>query len=137
MNRQEAKEHIRTLLAEYLENQTTKKGKQYICPLCGSGTGNNNNYTPALTVNGEKWNCFSCNNGGDIFNLIALQNSLDVTKDFYKVLDIAAAALNISIDNAHTTDHTSYTHTKHNTEKPQQSGTNDSKTEQKKTIAAF
>lgn len=137
MNRQEAKEHIRTLLAEYLETQTTKKGKQYICPLCGSGTGNNNNYTPALTVNGEKWNCFSCNNGGDIFNLIALQNNLDVTKDFYKVLDIAAAALNISIDNAHTTDYTPYIHTKHNTEKLQQSGTNDSKTERKTDYSGF
>ena len=93
MDREAAREHIRPLLSEYLDSITTKKGKMYICPICGSGSGNNGHYTPALSVTGEKWKCFSCNNGGDIYSLIALQNGIDSSKDFYKVLDIAAAAL--------------------------------------------
>lgn len=130
MDREAAREYIKPLLGEYLDSITTKKGKMYICPLCGSGSGNNGNYTPALSINGEKWRCFSCNNGGDVFSLIALQNGLDSSKEFYKVLDIAAAALNIDIDNTYNTEYTQYTHNKQNTEETG-SGTKEAKTERK------
>lgn len=130
MDRETAKGQIKGMLAAYLDSITQKKGKKYICPLCRSGSGNNGNYTPALSINGEKWQCFSCNNGGDIFSLIALQNGLDSSKEFYKVLDIAAAALNIDIDNTYNTEYTQYTHNKQNTEKTG-SGTKEAKTERK------
>lgn len=136
MDRETAKTQIKGMLEEYLEAVTEKKGNKYICPLCGSGSGNNGNYTPALSVNGEKWNCFSCNNGGDIFTLIALQNGLDSSKDFYKVLDFAAAALSITVDNAHNTEYTHKTHTKQSTEKAN-SGTKETKTERKIDYSEF
>lgn len=136
MDRKATKEYIKPKLREYLEAVTDKKGNKYICPLCGSGSGNNGNYTPALSINGEKWNCFSCNNGGDIFSLIALQYGLDSSRDFSKVLEIAAAALNIPIDNAHNADYTQKAYTKHSTDKTN-SGTKDSKTERKTDYSGF
>lgn len=76
-------------------NANTKKGKKYICPICGSGMGNNGKFTPALSVDGETWKCFSCNNGGDIFNLVALKNEIDTKTKFNKVLNIVAKSLNV------------------------------------------
>lgn len=109
MNREQAKDYIRGQLAEYLNIITTKKGKQYVCPICDSG--NKANGTPALSVTGEIFKCFSCNNGGDIFSLIALQHNLDAKRDFAAILDIACSVLNVGItDNTTTTQHTQYTH---------------------------
>jgi len=70
MNREEAKQAVRSRLEEYLNITTTKKGNQYFCPLCGSGTGKNK--TPAGSVTDDKqyYHCFSCGFHGDIFNLI-------------------------------------------------------------------
>lgn len=136
MDRETAKGQIKEKLSAYLDSITQKKGKKYICPLCGSGSGNNGNYTPALSVNGEKWQCFSCNSGGDIFSLIALQNGLDSSKDFHKVLDIAAATLNIDIDNAYNTEFTQYTHNKQDIEKTD-CETKEVKTERKIDYSGF
>lgn len=102
MNRDQIKDYIRGELSAYLDIITTKKGRQYICPICNSGNKANN--TPALSVNGDVFKCFSCNAGGDIFSLIALQNNLDVRGDFGEVLNIACNVL--GIDN---TDNTQYT----------------------------
>ena len=46
----------------------------YVCPCCGSGSGNNGNYTPAFglfrTQEGElHFKCHACNATGDIFDL--------------------------------------------------------------------
>ena len=90
------KKQIKNMLSEYLNTITEKKSNKFICPLCKSGSGNNGNYTPALSVNGDKWHCFSCNNGGDIFTLIALQNSLNAQKDFKQIINIAKSTLHIS-----------------------------------------
>lgn len=116
MNRKIAKEQIRKMLSTYLDTITVKKGNKYICPICGSGSGNNNHYTPAFSVNGEKWRCFSCNNGGDIFSLIALQNGLDSKKDFHQILDIASASLNISVNNSYNAENMHSTYNKQNLE---------------------
>lgn len=42
------------------------RGK-YACPSCGSGTGPNR--TPALSIKGDFFKCFSCGIGGDVFDL--------------------------------------------------------------------
>ena len=45
----------------------------YVCPLCGSGTGKSG--TGAFSIkNGTSWKCFSCNAGGDIFDLYGAIN---------------------------------------------------------------
>lgn len=59
-------------LKDYV-NQITRpsKGKNlYVCPLCGSGTGKNGTGAFSITEDGEKWKCFSCEESGDIFDLI-------------------------------------------------------------------
>ena len=71
MERQEAREQLKGQLRAYVES-ITKKSKganMYVCPLCGSGTGSHS--TGAFSIkDGTSWKCFSCNEGGDIFDLI-------------------------------------------------------------------
>lgn len=71
MDRQEAREQLKGQLRAYVES-ITKKSKganMYVCPLCGSGTGSHS--TGAFSIkDGTSWKCFSCNEGGDIFDLI-------------------------------------------------------------------
>lgn len=70
MERQEAREQLKEQLKPYVESITRKsKGaNMYVCPLCGSGTGSHS--TGAFSIKGTSWKCFSCNEGGDIFDLI-------------------------------------------------------------------
>lgn len=71
MTHEEARLTARAMLKEYAD-RTLEKSKNgfYTCPFCGSGKRNNG--TGALSINntGERWKCFSCNRGGDIFALI-------------------------------------------------------------------
>ena len=71
MDRQEARDQLKGQLRAYVESITSKsKGaNMYVCPLCGSGTGSHS--TGAFSIkDGTSWKCFSCNKGGDIFDLI-------------------------------------------------------------------
>lgn len=72
MDRQEAREQLKGQLKSYVESITSKsKGaNMYVCPLCGSGTGSHNTGAFSITKDGKSWKCFSCNKGGDIFDLI-------------------------------------------------------------------
>lgn len=72
MDRQEAREQLKGQLKSYVESITRKsKGaNMYVCPLCGSGTGSHNTGAFSITKDGKSWKCFSCNKGGDIFDLI-------------------------------------------------------------------
>ena len=119
MDRATAREAIKNRIADYLQAiGQPKKNKDYVCPICGSGSGNNGNYTSAFKIspNGEAWHCFSCGNKGDIYHLIALQYNKDSKADFTEILNIAAAALGVVIDNA---DNTHYTHNTQHTQHTQ------------------
>ena len=48
----------------------------YICPLCGSGTGLHKTAALSIEQNGERWKCFSCGAGGDIFDLFEKRDGL-------------------------------------------------------------
>ena len=75
MARQDAREQLKNNLKDYVERVTQKsKGANlYICPLCKSGTGKSG--TGAFSIkNGTSWKCFSCNAGGDIFDLYGAIN---------------------------------------------------------------
>lgn len=75
MKRQDAREQLKGYLRNYVESVTQKsKGANlYVCPLCGSGTGKSG--TGAFSIkNGTSWKCFSCNAGGDIFDLYGAIN---------------------------------------------------------------
>ncbi len=111
MDRTTAREAIKNRIADYLQAiGQPKKNKDYVCPICNSGGGNNGNYTAAFKIspNGEAWHCFSCGGKGDIYTLIAMQHNKDIKKDFAEILNIAAAALGVVIDNADNTQYTQY-----------------------------
>lgn len=77
-----------TALDDYVMSITSKShraGKDmYICPLCGSGTGRH--HTGAFSVfTGEdgkrRWQCFSCQKKGDLYDLIEAVDGLTDMKD--------------------------------------------------------
>ena len=119
MDRTTAREAIKNRIADYLQAiGQPKKNKDYVCPLCNSGGGNNGNYTAAFKIspNGEAWHCFSCGGKGDIYTLIAMQHNKDIKKDFAEILNIAAATLGVTLDNG---EHTQYTQHAQQTQKAQ------------------
>jgi len=73
-------EQLKPYLQDYVNSATQKsKGGLYICPICGSGTGAHK--TGAFSVkDGEQWHCFSCNQGGDIYDLYAAINKCDLSE---------------------------------------------------------
>ena len=78
-------DELKVHLPEYLATITQhRKGKQYNCPFCGSGTGKNG--TPALSTyeDNTKWKCQSCGAGGDIINLFYMMNHLEDTPENFK-----------------------------------------------------
>ena len=70
----EYKNELKELLPDYMEileeqDKTEHRGDNYwVCPFCGSGE--KRNYTAAFHINGTKYNCFSCGEHGDIFDLV-------------------------------------------------------------------
>lgn len=71
------KNQLKGYLKDYVESVTQKsKGtNMYICPICGSGNGKK--ATGAFSIkNGTYWKCFSCNAGGDIFDLYGAINQI-------------------------------------------------------------
>lgn len=61
------KTDVKDKLLEFCQDNLTLKGKKYICPYCGSGTGKNG--TPAFTIYDTKFFCHKCEQGGDIYDL--------------------------------------------------------------------
>lgn len=75
MDRQDAREQLKGYLRSYVESvtQKSKGANMYVCPLCGSGSGKN--ATGAFSIkDGTGWKCFSCDAGGDIFDLYGAIN---------------------------------------------------------------
>ena len=54
-------------LKEYAEANLEHVRGGLVCPCCGSGTGASK--TPAFSIKADRWHCFSCEVGGDIFEL--------------------------------------------------------------------
>lgn len=70
MDREKARQQLRECLRDYVERVTEKsKSGLYVCPICGSGKGKNGTGAFSVDKSGEAWHCFSCNAGGDIFDL--------------------------------------------------------------------
>lgn len=76
----EYKEELKELLPDYMElleeqGKTENRGNDYwTCPFCGSG--DNEHHTAAFHINGTRYKCFSCDEGGDIFDLIGHMEKL-------------------------------------------------------------
>lgn len=96
MDRQEAREQLKGYLRSYVESvtQKSKGANMYVCPLCGSGSGRNG--TGAFSIkDGTSWKCFSCNEGGDIFDLIGKYEGIT---DYSEQLKRAGELFGVSID---------------------------------------
>ena len=95
MDRHEAREQLKEQLKSYVESIThkSKGANMYVCPLCGSGTGSHS--TGAFSIKGTSWKCFSCNKGGDIFDLIGEYEGI---ADHSKQLKRAGELFGIYID---------------------------------------
>ena len=84
-------EDVKPRLTELLEQITESRGKdKYVCPLCDSGNGKN--HTAAFHVfraDKSKWQCFSCNEGGDILDLVGkLYDIDDVSEQLRKTIQM-------------------------------------------------
>ena len=81
-------DNLREYLQDYAAaNLEKSKSGLYSCPLCGSGRGKN--HTGAFSITGDKWHCFSCNEGGDIFDLVGkLENLSDYPQQVARVREI-------------------------------------------------
>jgi len=96
ITRDETKYAVKSRLEEYLNIITTKKGKQYVCPICGSGTGKNKTPAGQLNKDGQIYHCFSCNFHGDIFTLVGqIEGITDESEKFKRVYEM----FNVSTDN--------------------------------------
>ena len=101
MDRETAREQLKGDLRSYVE-QITRKSKganMYVCPLCGSGEGHNG--TGAFSIkDGTSWKCFSCNEGGDIFDLIGKYEGI---ADHSEQLKRAGELFGVTIDSHRST----------------------------------
>lgn len=91
----EFKEELKQLLPDYLDlleeqGKIENRGEgHYVCPFCDSGNKQNN--TAAFHINGTRYKCFSCNVGGDIFDLVGHMEGLskaDFVKHYNRTLKI-------------------------------------------------
>lgn len=61
-------------LQEYCTDHLEVRGKNtFVCPKCNSGNGRHR--TPAFKVLNDRFKCFSCSIGGDIFDLAGILNN--------------------------------------------------------------
>ena len=85
------KKELRSKLPDYV-SMITKPSKRagkdmYVCPLCGSGSHGGRKSDGAFHLSADQWYCHACQNGGDIFNLYAELNHLDLKRDFPQIVE--------------------------------------------------
>lgn len=81
----EAMEALKMQLKNYVESITKPSPKaganHYICPLCGSGSGEHGTGAFSLYSNEAKWKCFACGNGGDVYDLVRLVEGITTLRE--------------------------------------------------------
>lgn len=92
MNREEARQYIIDRSTDYLQQDRSKKG--YICPICGSGSGNKG--TGITTKDKVHFTCWAgCFTNSDIIDIIGQKNGLT---DYNDKLQKAADVFKITIE---------------------------------------
>ena len=95
----EYKEELKQLLPDYLDlleeqGKVESRGEgYYVCPFCNSG--DKKNYTAAFHIDETRYNCFSCSEHGDIFDLVAHMENLpsDWKRHYNRTLKIMRSYL--------------------------------------------
>lgn len=100
MKREDAREYLKDYLKDYVEQVTSrsKGANMYVCPLCGSGSGPNGTGAFSVYNHGESWKCFSCEKGGDLYDLIG---AVEDISDYNDQLKRAADLFGVTIDAAY------------------------------------
>lgn len=95
MDFQEVKSRAR--IEKYAEDHLERKGRTFVCPACGSGNGPNG--TPAFSIKEDRFKCFSCDAGGDVFDLAGIvEGTEDKHAQLRAVAEWAGIALDIALD---------------------------------------
>ncbi len=96
MNREEARQYILSRATDYLERDNSGQG--YICPICGSGTGNKG--TGITSKDGDRhFTCWAgCFTNSDIIDIIGLEYKLT---DYNSKLQKAADLFHITIESGY------------------------------------
>ena len=94
MDRDTARTEIQRRAKELLQPDNSKQG--YICPICGSGSGNKG--TGITTKDGIHFTCWAgCFSNSDIIDIIGMEQGLT---EYREKLNAAAKELNITIDDS-------------------------------------
>ena len=81
------KEYLKSKLKDYAAaNLRKSKYGFYVCPSCRSGEGRKGTGAFSIDEKKQEWTCFSCNNHGDIFNLVEYTQGLHDFKDQYSYI---------------------------------------------------
>ena len=88
-------------LTEYANQKLEHVPGGLACPCCSSGKGANR--TPAFSIKGQRWKCFACQAGGDIFDLAGAihatqdkKEQLALVKEWVGVQSPLAACMNLA-----------------------------------------
>ena len=103
MDYERAREQLKGHLRDYVESITRKsKGaNMYVCPFADCRSGEGHNGTGAFSIkDGTSWKCFSCNRGGDIFDLIGEYEGI---ADHSEQLKRAGELFGVTIDSHRST----------------------------------
>lgn len=94
--RQDIERYIRERATDYF--QPDKSGKGYICPICGSGSGEHG--TGITTKDGIHFTCWGgdCFKNADIFEIIGKQFGLREKEDFNEIFNRACEIFRITTD---------------------------------------
>lgn len=105
--------HLKGYLKNFAESYLEKsRHGSFCCPCCGSGTGPHK--SGALSLYGEKrekWRCFACGEGGDLFDLIGKVRGTDTAQSFQIAKELYGNGGTVSVARTH---HTPSTHKVHN-----------------------
>lgn len=83
-------------LKDYADEHLIPRAKGfYNCPACGSGTGKDK--SAAFSVKGDRFTCFSCHKGGDIFDLAGIIHKTDDKREQFALV---ASWAGISVEGA-------------------------------------
>ena len=88
-------------LTEYANQKLEHVPGGLVCPCCSSGKGANR--TPAFSIKGQRWKCFACQAGGDIFDLAGAlhatqdkKEQLALVKEWMGVQSPSAVCMNLA-----------------------------------------
>ena len=82
-------------VTRYFEDHFQRVGKSFACPYCGSGTGPNRSSAVMIYEDENRWRCYACKRGGDVFDLAGV---IEHTEDRRAQLEAVARWAGVTIE---------------------------------------